>query len=324
MRSTFKCFFSLLTTLLILSSCGQSQTSKLDNLECKKDYAFICKTIENDVYYKNKTSKYSILEYYKSYFVDGYTSIGDAHFLVDNNFYNLSINVIDNKYNYLISSFDIESKNINMIYQFSQEQLIQLSPELKNRKNFQISAYRGYHDEKYIDFILKFTDGIFDICEIEFIFDRTDYSQIYRGLAYPNTYDPDQLVFEQTGALIKTDEANLMYLEINSNTYYFDGDYLDNNCEHYQYIKTNIYPNIDSFSRQLFRQGNQFFLRLAFINKPGDIALDNRQPSKGLVFNVDLESKKLDYCGYTEENSYILSVSNEQSNQLNHFLVKSI
>ena len=98
--------------------------------------------------------------------------------------------------------------------------MVELAPQLKTYKNFQITSRNGYHKDNCVDFIIGFHNGSFDICELEFMFDLDNYKQLYQGESFPNTYDPDQIVLEQTGAIIKYNDTNKAYLEINEQPYY--------------------------------------------------------------------------------------------------------
>lgn len=293
----------------VFSSCSDPIEARLKELTPEKNYSFIYNQVDKNVCYQNQENKYSILEYYRNYFDNnGITTIDDDCYVVDNRFYNFAFNYSNNNYSFLVSSFDLIEKSIKPICEFSENELIRLFPGLKKYKNYQISVGQGYHDYNYIDYIVKCSDNSFTICELEFIYDLSTLEEVYKGEVYPNTYNPDNDVLKSTGAIIKVDGDSKQYLEINKDVYYFDADYLDSNCEQYKNIKRNIYPDIDDFSHQLFRHNSKFYLRIARIhNDKHDISFDNNKASKGIVFEINLESKKLNYCGYIEENSFLIS-----------------
>lgn len=305
------CFFVL--SIVSLSACSHNVSDKLNKLVSNDNYLFAFKDVKNNIYIKKDNCIYNLVDYYDDYFSSGHTSFQDAFLLKDFKFYNLLINSSDEGLKYLISAFNLETFQIEKIYEFNQTNLYDLCPELNKHKNCVINSKPGYHEKDILDFTLSFykysSDDLIYELSLQFEFDTYDVK--YVGESYPNTYNPDEEILKKSGAIIKIDTSKRQYLEIDSEPLIFDKSYFEENCEYYEYIKDNIYKDIDSYPYQLLRQDDNFYLKIGTLsNHDHDISFQDNSSSKGIVYKIDLQTKKSSYCGFIEEDSYLIGISN--------------
>lgn len=302
-KTTIICSF--IAILPFISSCSNLAEKRLNKLQPSVKCNLIFTDEFNRFYVKKESDVYDISSKYDEYFGRGTTNISKAYYSVDNNFYNLVINNDDNNFSYLISSFDIESFSINHIVSFDHRLLVDRFPILENYKTFGINVSNGYHFEDTFDFILSFFDGVESriITEVELIYDQTTLNQKYFGERFPNTYDPDQSVLEQTGVIIKKDERGDTYLQVQNNQIHFDSNYLNDKCENYKYIKGDIYPEIDSFPKKILRIEKDFFLEI--YSYQNDLPMIKNNNHKTLIFLFDIMSNSFKYCGFLPNYSYL-------------------
>ena len=287
------------------SSCSNLAERKLDRLQPSVNCNFVFKDENNRFFYKTGANIYNISEKYDGYFNKGKTSIIDTNYLIDNNFYNLAINNNDNSFSYLVSNFDVNDLSIQAMQSFNHQELTEQFPILRNHYTFGVTSSEGYHYDGTLDFVLTFFDRSENdiIVEIEMIYDQKTMDKLYFGERFPDNYDPEQVVLDETGGIIKKDDSGKNYLEFKNNSYFFDEEYLENKCEHYKYIKTNIYPQIDSYSHHLFRQDNNFFFEIS--PSHSDIKLGKTHDTKTLIFMFDYDLKCLKYCGNFSYDLYL-------------------
>ncbi len=191
---------------------------------------------------------------------------------------------------------------------FNHQELTEQFPILRNHYTFGVTSSEGYHYDGTLDFVLTFFDRSENdiIVEIEMIYDQKTMDKLYFGERFPDNYDPEQVVLEETGGIIKKDDSGKNYLEFKNDSYFFDEEYLENKCEHYKYIKTNIYPQIDSYSHRLFKQDKSFFFKISPVYS--DIGFGTTHDAKTLIFKFDFSSTELQFCGYLPNDARIKKI----------------